>query len=452
MIIKNGIDKAIKKSDTRFFTPGHKGKGGGVLHYDITEIDGTDNLTCPQGILMEAQNEAAAAFGAEHTFFLVNGSTIGLHTLIMSVCQRGDYVCVDRNCHVAVINGLILRGVTPVFVYPQYNALYNIYGGISSVDVENVLRHNPKIKAVIVTSPTYYGICSNIWEIAQTTHNKGIPLIVDEAHGAHFCFSDTLPLSALQAGADACVQSTHKTLNCLTQGSMLHIKSKLIDPALVKDNLNLLQTTSPSYLLMASLDNARHFMQKNGERLLEKTIRECAALRAKLNDTGVMRCLDAGIVGSNNIHAVDETRLCINFPQNAELVRLRLQEKYGIYAEFTDCNNIVCIATVANTATDFLNLCVALQETTSAFPPIYTESEERVISDNYIPRTALVMPPAECYDAEAERIAAANAIDRIAARTICRYPPGIPIIVPGERITSDIAEYVGEAEITVVRI
>ena len=439
--VKSAIDSVLKRNTARFFMPGHKGLGCVMLHYDVTELDGTDNLHKPQGILREAQLAASVAFGALHTFFCVNGSSVGLHALIMSICNRGDTLIVDRGCHIAVINALVLNDVRPIFVYPKYNNKFGINDGIEPDDVARAISENPSAKGVLITTPTYYGVCSDVNTIADIAHKHDIPLIVDEAHGAHFCFSKNLPLSALECGADGVVQSVHKTLTCLTQGALLHIGTERIDKQRVQENLNMLHTTSPSYLIMSSIDGARCEMERYGESRLKRLIAECDRVRKKANETGAYYCLDK----LGPWHDFDQTRLVFNV-ENAFDVQAVLRDKYNILVEMVDGYNIVCIPTINNRNTDFANLVKALVEIAKTLPPREVRENLQI---EQIPTAKLVMPPAQAYYSQTEVVAPKDAIGKVAARSVYKCPPCMPILCPGEMITSEISQRLDD-NVTVV--
>jgi arginine decarboxylase len=262
-----------------FHTPGHhKGQGidlslkvawgEAVFQSDLPELPELDNLFAPEGVIAEAQELAAEAWGSDRTFFLTNGSTAGVIAAILAVCNPGDEVLIPRNVHRSIISGLILSGASPIFVMPEVDLDLGIAHGVTAETIESHLIHNPQIKAVLIINPTYYGVCGDLISIANLVHSYGLPLIVDEAHGAHFQFHPALPIAALSADADLVIQSTHKTLSALTQSSMLHLKGDRINPGRLMRALELVQSTSPSYLLLASLDVARMQMATQGEMLL----------------------------------------------------------------------------------------------------------------------------------------------------------------------------------------
>ena len=265
------LQEYIKKEPTMFHMPGHK-MGSKVSHYyndiikwDVTEIPETDNLHNPNGAILEAQKMAAYAFGADYTFFLVNGSTCGIHAAIMSVCKKGDKIIVGRDCHKSVLNILTYLEAKVCFVNPEYNDEFGILGGYSLENIQKAVDKNTDSVAVLITSPNYYGICSDIEKIANIVHQSNKILIVDEAHGAHLNFCDRLPKSAVTSGADLVVQSAHKTLPALTQTAYLHLNGDRVSKRKLQRILSTIQTSSPSFVLMASLDIARHIMQSEGQ-------------------------------------------------------------------------------------------------------------------------------------------------------------------------------------------
>lgn len=423
MKIQEGIDHYLNKNTVRFFMPGHKGS---LSAMDVTELDGTDNLHFPDGIIREAQDAVAKAYGVLHTFFSVNGSSAGLHGAILSACKPGDSIAVDRGCHISVLNALILYGITPVFLYPEIHRGFGVSCGIRPEAVKDLLRQNPAVKAVLVTSPTYYGVCSDIRSIAHTAHLYDVPLIVDEAHGAHLHFCQKLPDSAVSQGADIVVQSAHKTLECLTQGAMVHLCSKRIKKEQLQRSLNMVQTTSPSYLLMDSIENAVAAVR---EEPLNKLVDTCNELREALNETGKYKCMEQ----CEPFYAYDASRLVFAVNANTSKIRRTLHDKYNIVIEMDDGHNIVCMPTPSNRQEDFkrlkhalLSLCRYLQD----YQPV---------CNSLFPRTTLVMPPHEAYYAEKELVQPSAAVGKIAGESVYQSPPCMPVLCPGEQITAEIA-------------
>lgn len=433
MHIRQGIEKALSTNDTRFFMPGHGGHGSLALRYDVTEIDGTDNLQNPEGIIRLAQNEAAVAFGAMYSFFLVNGSSVGLHAAVMTVCQRGDTLLVDRGCHISVINALVLNDIEPVFIEPEFNQEFGITAGISPSSVAIAYKKHPNSKGVLITSPTYYGVCSNIAEIAEITHSFGGVLIVDEAHGAHFAFNEKLPKTAISQGADLVVQSTHKTLPCITQGAILHLGTNRIDKEMLQENLNMLHTTSPSYLIMASIEESVEYIRNKGKQHLGFVIDRCNHIKNILNKTGKFRCLDSD----------DETRLVIHVGKNAPYVVQKLKNLHNIMVEMCDGINLVLIARATNEHIDFTRLERAMMSIALTLPNLETEEY------NPPPRGKTVLTPEKAYYGNTLKVSPKEAVGKIAARAVYQIPPCICLLCPGELITEEAANLIQE-NITVV--
>ena len=433
MYIKKGIDKALTADGTRFFMPGHRGEGQLDLRYDVTEIDGTDNLQKPDGIIQLAQLNSAVAFGALQSFFLVNGSSVGLHALIMSVCSRGDRLIVDRGCHISVINALVLNGIVPIFAEPEFNAVFGITAGVSNEAVCEAYKACPEAMGVLITSPNYYGVCSDLGAIAETVHSFGGVLLVDEAHGAHFAFNERLPKTALFCGADGVVQSAHKTLPCITQGALLHLGSKRINADTVRENLNMLQTTSPSYLIMSSIDEAVGYMQDCGKERLDFAIDACDKIRAVLDGTGKYKCLSGG----------DPTRLTVHIGEKAAEVESRLRKLHGVPAEMCDGLNLVFIAKAAHEQKDFRRLERGLRALSLILPKL---SDVKYTPP---PIGRAVMAPAEAYYSRVKTIPPTEAVGQVAARAVYKMPPCICLLCPGEIVTEHAVRLI-EHDITIV--
>lgn len=410
-----------------------------LIKLDVTEIPGTDNLHYPEGAILEAQKLAAKAFGADRTFFLVNGSTCGILAMILTICRPGDKLVVGRDCHRSVVNGMMLAGVEPIFVRPQYDRGFSITTVISPQNLENAIAENPDCAGVLITRPNYYGICSDLEEISKVTRRYGKILAVDEAHGAHLIFNKEFPGSAMQLGADICVQSAHKTLPALTQGAYLHIKSDKIDIDRLGFNLSVLQTTSPSYIIMAFLDIARAVMGIIGEELLNKLLDNISTLEKALNNPGVKvmsgRCLE-------NI-TIDRSRLVINVSGlgltgfEAEKV---LREKNSIQVEMSDLNNIVCITTFADVQEDFEKLTSAINSLTGNAGE---KSDFTRKYDTFIKPVQAIGLKDILY-CKSKKVKLNTAVGKVSRTMITPYPPGIPAICPGEVISEDIVSYIND--------
>ncbi|OPX45816.1 arginine decarboxylase [Ruminiclostridium hungatei] len=441
-----------------FHMPGHKlGRGvpyelaQNLLQLDVTEVEGTDNLHRPQGIIKDAQGKAAKAFGADRTFFLVNGSTCGVQAAIMSVCARGQKLIAGRDSHRSVASGLILSGAEPVYVYPEFNEEFSIHVEITPESIENALRANPDAAAVLITRPNYYGICCNIEEISRLVHSRGKILIVDEAHGAHLAFSDRLPPSALSCGADICIQSAHKTLPAVTQGAYLHVKGNRPDMEKLSFNLAMLQSSSPSYIIMSYLDIAREIMEREGRKRLEEIIDINARFVEELEEDGAYKVLQSGNMGINSVQ--DPTRLVINVNglgisgYSAEKV---LRERLATQVEMADFENIVLITTVADTRESMKRLLDAL-ETMKGFE--FHEKRQNASAEmrsmvrqynNRLRGSSQELPPWKAYASEKLEIPLESAVGRICADIITPYPPGIPVLYPGEIICSLTVDYISD--------
>lgn len=447
--------------------PGHKlGKGlpveflKNIEKLDLTEIPGTDNLHKPTGAIREAQELAAVAFGARRSFFLVNGCTVGLHAAIAAVCRPGQRLIVGRDCHRSVINGMLIAGVTPVYVLPEYSEEFGINTGITVKAVEKALNMAPDATGVLLTRPNYYGVCSNIREITRMVHSFGKPIIVDEAHGSHFSFNTRLPSSALQAGADICIQCAHKTLPAFTQGAYLHIGSNQIDEERLERFLGMFQTTSPSYVVMAFLDIAREIMQKNGENLLNNLLNSIEKYSCGANK-GLIKLL-----GSTDVHdfELDKTRITANVSalgitgyDAGDMMR----DKYNIQVEMSDMNNVVCISTVADNGHTIGKLFEGLyglerditnsgarkrsvfaERSDLKFQPALKERLLPSIKGLTLPDG--IMGPYEILNAGAVRIELDKAPGRISREIISPYPPGIALVCPGETFSAEMVSYLGQ--------
>ena len=437
-----------RKDKISFHIPGHKGGIGlddqwktDIFSIDVTEFSETDDLQNPTGILKAAQDRAATIFGAYKTFFLTNGSSLGLLASIVGTLKPGDKILVDRTCHKSVISALVLSGAMPHFISPVWDEENQLYTGISANDIENCLRENPDIKGVLITSPTYYGICSDILSISETVHKAGKFLIVDEAHGAHFCFNKNLPSSALSQGADIVIQSAHKTLPALGQSSFLHLNdSPYINPERIEEALHLLQTTSPSYILMSALDMSAIKMSENGSTSLSELISHIQKFKKS-----VKACTRLSFIDQNSIGKVqDEARIVADFRktgltgyESAEI----LKEKYGIYPEMADENYVVFIATVSNTKDDIDALESALTELgREKKPPSHKKGMP-------LPVPYIKMPPRDAWMSEKRSIHYKDALGMTAAEIVSVCPPGAALLVPGQLIDQKTIEYFEYADV-----
>ncbi|MEG3932033.1 MULTISPECIES: aminotransferase class I/II-fold pyridoxal phosphate-dependent enzyme [unclassified Microcoleus] len=475
-----------------FYAPGHKGGqgisqplidlfGAAVFRSDLPELPELDNLFNPEGAIAEAQYLAAAAFGAQSTRFLANGSTCGIIAAILATCGPGDKIILPRNIHSSAISGLILSGAIPIFVNPEYNPDWDIANSITPEATASALEQHPDAKAVMIVYPTYHGVCGDLRAIAQITHQYNIPLLVDEAHGAHFNFHPNLPEPAVSAGADLTVQSIHKTLGAMTQASMLHIKGDRIDIQKLNRALQLVQSTSPSYLLLASLDAARQQMALHGEQLMTQTLLLAEKARSRINLIPGLSVLEP--LNTPGFAALDRTRLTVKVSDlgiTGFAADEILHSQLGVTAELPMPQHLTFIISLGNTESDIDNLVKALtllevtsntivnkpfrggQDAQPLLPtrnlmccgtgilpvlehPAISQLERRSQKEDEILSPPRFSPPPlsprEAFFSSTETLPADKAVDRLCAELICPYPPGIPVLMPGEIITPAAVDY-----------
>ncbi|MDR3293804.1 MAG: aminotransferase class I/II-fold pyridoxal phosphate-dependent enzyme [Clostridiales bacterium] len=446
------VDALIEFKSNRvvpFDVPGHKrGKGNPELaeffgekcvSIDVNSMKPLDNLCHPISVIAEAEELAAEAFGSSHAFFMVNGTSSAVQAMIMSVCKSGDKIILPRNVHRSVINAMILSGAVPIYINPQINQTLGISLGMSFSDVEKAILAHPDAKAVMVNNPTYYGICSNIKAITELAHRKGMLVIADEAHGTHFYFNDDMPLSAMEADADMAAVSMHKSGGSLTQSSFL-LTGKRMNPNYVRQIINLTQTTSGSYLLMASLDLSRRNLALNGEKIF-KTISELADYaREEINGIGDYYAYSKELINGDTIFDFDVTKLSVN-TMNIGLAGIEvydlLRDDYNIQAEFGDLGNILAYLSIGDRYRDIERLVGALSE----IRRLYKKSKLGLLKHEYINPIAVMTPQKAFYSAN-EFVTLEKTEGRICAEFVMCYPPGIPIVSPGEQITKEIIEYI----------
>lgn len=444
----------MAKDMAAYHTPGHKqGKGispefldlvgENVFRMDLCELPEVDNLHDAVSVIKEAQELAASAYSADRSFFLINGSTIGNNVMVMTVCDPGDKIIIPRNIHKSALGGIIISGAIPVYVNAMWDEELGISHGIDIAGLEEALINNPDVKGVLLVNPTYYGITTDLKKVVDLIHKYNRPVLVDEAHGAHFHFHDSLPCSALTAGADMVVQSTHKILCSMTQSSLLHVKEGRVNIKRAKNVLQLLHSTSPSYVLMASLDVARRQMVLHGNSLLERTINLAEDARKRLNKIPGITCFGREKCGRFGIFDMDVTKLVINFSglgiSGFHALDV-LNERYNVQSEMATLYNVLELVTIGNDQRDLDRLVAAVEDMASRDD--YEKDmrvESRVPPIPPVPRAA--MSPRKAFFATTEKVPFANSIGRICAEIVSPYPPGIPILTPGEEITQIIVDY-----------
>ena len=363
---------------------------------------------------------------------------------MLSSVKEGEKIIVPRNVHKSVLMGLILCGATPVYVMPEYSTKWQMWGGVTPETIENAFAETPDAKAVLLVSPTYYGLCSDLQAIAEICHCHNAALLVDEAHGSHLYFSEQLPLGALESGADACAQSIHKTAGSFTQSSFLSLGSGRLDEARVAANLQMVQSTSPSYLLMASLDAARRGMALHGKERMERALELGQRARQELAKIKGIEVLGTEMEGTCGVWKIDPTRLVFSARElgiSGYDLQVRLYEEYRVSTELADEENVVCVITWANSEEDITRLIDALAGI-SAAESGKTTGRTKFTEKQWLFRSLpeMVKTPREAYFAEKEAVPFAEAEGRIAAEMAAPYPPGIPLICPGERYSREMLE------------
>lgn len=433
-----------KKDIYPFHMPGHKRMDMGILHpekIDITEIDGFDNLHHAEGIIDESQKRMAELFGADYSFFLVNGSTAGLLTAICTVAERGSRILIARNCHKAVYHGIFLQQLQAEYVYPEVTE-FGIQGSISPEKVKEKLNLQPDTAAVLITSPTYDGVISDIGRISKIVHERGIPLIVDEAHGAHFGFSEGFPQKALAEGADLVIESLHKTLPSYTQTAVLHVKGNRVSYRRLREYLGIFQTSSPSYIFMAGMDRLSRLLIERKKELFE-TLEQY--LEAFYKDMENLRCLEI-FQGTHHpgIFGKDPSKILISAAKvqiNGICLADILLKKYYLQMEMASGHYVTALTSICDTKEGFSRLSQALMDLDEKFLADRNSdlSKTLTVSDcqlyRELPRAMEIYKAKESAEREIELNCGAGAVS---AEYIYLYPPGIPLAVPGEVLTEEL--------------
>ncbi len=433
-----------------FHVPGHKhGRGikelteyvgEKVLEMDVNGMSDLDYFNNPTGVIYEAEKLFADAYGAREAFFLVNGTTSGIQAMIMSVCKPHDEIIVPRNAHRSAISGIILSGAMPIYIEPEINEELGIANGVTTDSIEEIVKAHPNAKAIFLVSPTYYGFTSDIKKIVEIAHDNDMKVLVDEAHGSHMYFHEDLPLTAIEQGADMCAISMHKTGGSLTQSSALLMGDTQISSDEVKQVLNLLFTSSASYLLMCSLDIARKQMATEGRKLLQNTLELARWGRDELNKIDGVYAFGRELIGSSGCLDFDETKLGINVRSlgyTGYEMEMKLRKEYNIQIEMADLNNVLAIISIGDRMEDIEALVDSLKDI----------SEKSQIEDykkvEYLPRfSKTIVSPREAYYMDKRLVKLSNSIDKISGEIIMAYPPGIPILCIGELITKEIIDYI----------
>ncbi|MDR7080372.1 arginine/lysine/ornithine decarboxylase [Neobacillus niacini] len=424
-----------------FHVPGHK--NGTILHkqaknifqellrIDTTELSGLDDLHSPEGVIKEAEELLADLYQVEKSFFLVNGSTVGNLAMVLSVCEKDDIILVQRNCHKSVLNALKLAKARPVFIEPEYNQDWKTATGVSKEIVERAIFLYPEAKAIVLTYPNYYGMVYDLKSIIDLAHLQHIPVLVDEAHGPHFIIGDPFPASAIQLGADIVVQSAHKTLPAMTMGSFLHINSGMINSDKVKDYLQMLQSSSPSYVIMATLDLARNYLATYAKNDRAYLIREINQFKTKLKTIRSVKVLEYPDSQGDTLKVTIQSR--------CKLSGFELQKRFeeaGIFTELADPYNVLLILPLLKEGQEY-----PLFEASRKIQDVLSELPCHSIEDEYPLSTGeiseLAVPYENLSNYEKIVIQFSEAAGKVCAETIIPYPPGIPLLLEGELILEE---------------
>ncbi|XP_073154330.1 uncharacterized protein [Henckelia pumila] len=416
--------------------------------YDLPELPELDNLFAPEGPILDAQKRAAELFGASETWFLVGGSTCGVQAAIMATCMPGDTLILPRNSHISAVSAMVLSGAVPKYIIPEYDPKWDISGGITPLQVEQAIKElemeRRRPAAVLVVSPSYHGICCDIDAISKLCHSHKIPIIVDEAHGAHFGFHKQLPSSALAQGADLVVQSTHKVLCSLTQSSMLHFSGNLIDRDRICRCLQMLQSSSPSYLLLASLDAARAQLSDNQGTVFNRAMELAFEAKSMINEIPGISLLN--FIDVPRFPAIDPLRFTVgvwNLGLSGYEADNTLCRDFGIVSELVGTVSFTLAFNLGTTRDQILRLVSGLRHLSMTF--LRSNNEENFMIDvrHFTPFTEfnMALSPREAFFARKRKVSIEDSVGEISGELICPYPPGIPALIPGEVITETALKY-----------
>lgn len=436
-----------------FDVPGHKRGRGNMelteflgedcMNVDVNSMKPLDNLCHPVSVIRDAEELAAQAFGAANAFFMVGGTTSAVQSMIMYACKEGDKIIMPRNVHRSAINAMILTGAVPVYVDPDVNHQLGIALGMSVSQVEKAIEENPDAKAVLVNNPTYYGICSDLKRITELAHAHGMLVLADEAHGTHFYFGEGFPLAAMAAGADISSASMHKSGGSLTQSSFL-LMGKNINSDYMRQIVNLTQTTSASYLLLSSLDISRKRLALSGREIFAKTVEMAQYAREEINAIGGYYAFSSELINGDSIYDFDVSKLSVHtLPIGLAGIEVYdlLRDEYDIQIEFGDIGNILAYISVGDRKRDIERLISAMSEIKRRFG----KSGTGLLTQEYI-NPVVAEPPRKAFYANKRSLPLEETAGNVCTEFVMCYPPGIPILAPGELITPEIIEYIRYAK------
>ncbi len=446
--VYEALERVRRQRIVPFDVPGHKrGRGNPELvkllgeqcvGIDVNSMKALDNLCHPVSVIYQAEKLAADAFGAAHAFFMVGGTTSSVQSMILTACKTGDKIILPRNVHKSVINALVLCGAEPVYVNPDVDSHIGIALGMKLDQVEKAILENPDAAAVFVNNPTYYGICSDLRSIVRLAHEHNMLVLADEAHGTHLYFHEDLPVSAMDAGADMAAVSMHKSGGSLTQSSILLINNS-INPRYCEQIINLTQTTSASYLLLSSLDISRRNLALRGRESFEKVVSMAEYARDEINSIGGFYAYGKDLVNGSSIYDYDVTKLSV-YTRDIGLTGIEvydlLRDEYDIQIEFGDIGNILAYISIGDRIQHIERLVGALED----IKRLYSRNVSHLHNAEYI-APIVAATPQKAFYSEKESLPIRETANRICGEFVMCYPPGIPILAPGEMVTAEIVDY-----------
>ena len=446
--VYEALEQFKKRRVVPFDVPGHKrGRGNPELvellgekcvSLDVNSMKPLDNLCHPVSVIKEAEELTAEAFGAEHAFLMVGGTTSAVQSMIMANCKPGQEIILPRNVHKSAINALVMCGAVPVYVEPKTEPRIGIALGVEPKDMEKAIKEHPNAVAVLINNPSYYGICSDLKTLTDLVHKHGMKMLVDEAHGTHLYFGENLPVNAMKAGADMSAISMHKSGGSLTQSSLL-LTNNGINADYVRQIINLTQTTSASYLLISSLDISRRNLALRGRESFAKVVDMAEYAREEINAIGGYYAYGKELVNKTSVYDYDVTKLSV-YTQGMGLTGIEvydlLRDEYDIQIEFGDIGNILAYISIGDRIRDIERLVNALAD----IKRLHEREQKPMISDYIQPE--VVVSPQQAFYSDKKSLELRQSVGHICAEFIMCYPPGIPILAPGERITKEIVDYI----------
>lgn len=443
--IYSALQHYAKQHAMRLHMPGHVGGRGmdsdlmkAIAALDVTEIPGLDDLHLAEGVIRDSSSYLAEAFGADESFMLVNGASSGIHAMCMAVKQ--GKVLISRNVHRSFFAGMVFAGIDPVYVPCEMEPQLGIATGVSVDAVKSLLKTRSDVQGVFVTSPSYYGSCCDLQGISNLTQAKNIPLLVDEAHGGHFAFHPGYPRTALEQGSDSVVNGLHKTLPVFNQGAVLHVQGDIMNKGLLRKSISLLTTTSPSYLIMASIELARSKMEEEGRGLLERA-KDCSMIyEEKINQLKGFQCLTTTLRNMPGVIDMDPLKMGIavdHLGLTGDQVAELLRTKYKIQVEFSTSASFLAMFSMFHEPEEWKRFFQALQEISTKYYSDRAHREPIML----LPAPTVVLSPREAFFAPKRRVHLSETVGLLAGEMVAAYPPGIPCLLPGELITGEIVDY-----------